>query len=132
MFARDFFCKRESLPCIREFIRLHLSELEDITSNQIILAVDEVCANAIIHGRGRKEPFQLKISILSIHNQITVEITDTAEPYPIPIPTQTSAAEKIKMRAKGGLGLVLVQKIMDQIEIERLPDAHIIRMIKRI
>ena len=132
MSFQHFDSCKESLPVIREYVRRQISGLDDILSNQIILAVDEVCANSILHGRGRRAPFQLNIRIIREAAEVVVEIEDSAEAFPVHLQIRISPEEKIRNRQKGGLGLALVQRIMDQIEIVQVSDHHIIRLIKHL
>ena len=50
-------CSRIHLQQVRDFVRDYLSsrELPEVIVNQVVLAVDEVVANFIIHANGEDE-----------------------------------------------------------------------------
>jgi len=60
-------CSREKLSEIRSFLHVVLGDIKisQNTRDEIILAVDEACANAIIHGNGcnEKKTLQLEIAV---------------------------------------------------------------------
>lgn len=130
--TQRFLCTIEEIPRLREFVKQSLNGLDEIILNQIILAADEVCTNAIQHGCSRSDSFEFLVSIQQQPGKIMIEIQDSSQPYPIGDKVNVDCAEKIKNREKGGLGLFLVQKIMDEIAIEQLGKHHIIRMSKYI
>lgn len=130
--TQRFQCTIEEIPRLREFIKQSLFGLDEIVLNQIVLAADEVCTNAIQHGCSRSESGDFSVSVALLPGRISIEIQDSSRPFPIGDQVNVDCAAKIKNREKGGLGLFLVQKIMDEIAIEELGKHHIIRMSKYI
>jgi serine/threonine-protein kinase RsbW len=130
--SQRFLCSLEEIPRLREFIRQSLNSLDEVILNQIVLAADEVCTNAIQHGCSRADHSDFFVRIHIQPQKITLEIQDSSQPFPIGDKVKVDCNEKIKNREKGGLGLFLVQKIMDEIAIEELGKHHIIRMCKYI
>jgi serine/threonine-protein kinase RsbW len=130
--SKRFLCSLEEIPRLREFIRQSLTSLDEVTLNQIVLAADEVCTNAIQHGCSRSAHSDFFVRIHTHPQKITLEIQDSSQPFPIGEKVKVDCNEKVKNREKGGLGLFLVQKIMDEIVIEELDKHHIIRMCKYI
>lgn len=128
--TQRFLCTIEEIPRLRAFIRHSLVDLDEVTLNQIVLAADEVCTNAIQHGCSRSESTDFSVSVSHFPGRILIEIQDSSRPFPIGDQVTVDCAEKMKNREKGGLGLFLVQKIMDEIAIEELGKHHIIRMSK--
>jgi serine/threonine-protein kinase RsbW len=131
-FIKNFRCGLEEIPALREFIRDSLPELEEIILNQIILATDEICTNAIQHGCARPVSSGFTVTIHRLSDKIEVEITDAAQSFPIEKQVAVDCQEKIRNREKGGLGLFLVQKIMDEISVEEMGRFHVIRLGKYI
>ncbi|MCZ2357647.1 MAG: ATP-binding protein [Bacteroidia bacterium] len=127
-------CTKSSLALIREYIENSLQSLpiDDIIRNQITLAVDEASANCIIHGNKCDETHSIEVILTFIENEIRVEIFDSAPPYQIqthqPIPIQ----EKIKCAAKGGLGISLILKIMDEVDVKDNGFGSTYKLIKRV
>jgi serine/threonine-protein kinase RsbW len=77
------------------------------------LAVEEVCANVMMHGYAQRAPGPLEISFCADAEQATITISDRAAPFNpehAPPPDLESSAEE---RAIGGLGWHLVRRIVD-------------------
>lgn len=111
-------CSSEVQEEIRYFLSGYLSDLpiSDSEKNQIILAIDEGIANAIIHGND-SDPNQSIVMDLDINDsRIMVELSDIGL-FDAKKQSQTSKGkdlkEVIKERQKGGLGLKLIYSIMD-------------------
>lgn len=74
-------CTRRNLKVVRDFVsdfllRYNLSELH---VNQIVLAVDEVVANLIIHGNGEDESRFLDLRAEVNNREFGIEIEDTSQ-----------------------------------------------------
>ena len=56
-------CEKQSLSVIREYVlnQLDLFQVGEVLANQIVLAVDETCANSIIHGNQTDANHNLEI-----------------------------------------------------------------------
>lgn len=127
-----FRCSLDEIPRLRVFIRESLAGLDEVTLNQIVLAADEVCTNAIIHGCSREKSENITVTLSQLPGKVLVEITDSSTPFPLMEKVSVDCVEKIRKREKGGLGLFLVQKIMDEISVEAFGRQHVIRMSKYI
>ena len=126
-------CKREELKEIRKFISDVLSEigLSDLLSNQVILAVDEVCANLIIHSNKCNPNECLEIHIdESISNKVIFEIIDYGEGFNYNNYKEPNLEEIVRRRKKGGLGIMLVKKLMDSVEFRTVGNKNICRLEK--
>lgn len=129
-------CSTCNLKEIRDFISNSLDELEvDVNeSNLIILAVDEVCSNRIIHSNKGKETENLTvdISLTRDENGICFEIKDSGIPFDINQYVEPTLDDIVKNKTKGSLGLILVRKIMDTIDFEVKNSINICRLFKRL
>jgi len=100
----------------------------------LILAVDEVCANLIIHSHNCNdhESFDLLIKI-DQNKGITFDIIDNGIGFNIAKYKEPSLSEIIKSKKKGGVGLMLVRRIMDDVEYKC--DTHknicVLRLFKK-
>ncbi len=125
-------CTKENLKSIRDFVKMVLkgSTLNDIEINQMMLAVDEICTNLIIHASKNLPISIIEINIHQTPNSILFEIVDKDKnkqltenkqfdlaPFDITKYQKPNLQNIIKERKKGGIGLMLVQKIMDSVEI---------------
>ncbi|NJO02437.1 MAG: ATP-binding protein [Bacteroidia bacterium] len=128
-------CTRDNLKLIREFVysvlrNLSLSEIE---INQLVLAVDEVCSNLIIHSHQCNPDNAIEINIHHLPELVLFEIIDNdASAFDISNYKNPSINKIMKERRKGGMGLILVNKIMDAVEVKNEKTQNIWRMSKHI
>lgn len=128
-------CLRDNLKLIREFVNIVLRNLSisDVERNQLVLAVDEVCSNLIIHSNECNPNNSIEINILDQNEQILFEIVDRdAKQFDISKYKNPNLKKIVKERKKGGLGLLLVNKIMDNVEVESDNSQNIWRLYKNI
>jgi serine/threonine-protein kinase RsbW len=130
----QIYCDRENLVQVRQFVSncLKKTSLSDIEANALILAVDEVCANVIIHSTKCDNKKILDVLVEISNNDILFEILDRGLGYDLRKHKMPELDEIIKAKRKGGVGLMLVQKIMDKIDFIPGNKGNIIRLIKHI
>lgn len=112
-------CSRAHLQEVRDFVRSYLSsrQLSDVTVNQVVLAVDEVVANFIIHANGEDETQFLDLSLAIDEQDLNVEIADNGDTIFLPGPHQSPDLRAyIQQGRKGGMGMALVNRLMDRVE----------------
>lgn len=111
-------CHESSLKGVREFIKAHLEQLSitDRQKSEIVLAVDEVCSNTIIHGSNKNPAKKIEINLESLPTKIVIEIQDEGEFFDIRSYDSPSLDQLIVEKKKGNVGIFLVKKIMDHIE----------------
>ncbi len=100
--------------------------------NQIVLAVDEICANLIIHAN-QEDPS--KYISLAIHKQPSVlkfEITDNGVAFQKSNYKEPNIEEHVKVGKKGGVGIALVNRIMDKVEFSTNGSKNICLLYKKI
>lgn len=127
-------CKKEKLIDIRSFIRGVLEKvgLSEIDISTLVLAIDEVCANLIIHAHSCNPNESIELEIIVSKEQLEFNIIDKAEMFDIGSYEEPSLDDIIKKQRKGGLGLILVKRIMDDIQIQTKNDCHVCKLIKKI
>ena len=112
-------CSSENLSKIRHFMeaKLQALPLSDTDKFKIILAVDEACANAIIHGNKCNAHHILQVRFAAFANYIQVDICDTGKiaPKNQTPPTEPNITDFTEKRQRGGLGLSLIHHIMDKV-----------------
>lgn len=107
-------------------------DLGNVDQNSLILAVDEVCANIIIHSNC-DEGESIEMTVILSENKIIFEIIDGASNgFDINAYDAPELQEIIKTRRKGGIGLMLVKKIMDKIEVKQVNGKNCCRLYKSI
>ncbi len=89
-------------------------ELEDIG-----LAIDEACTNVIAHSYKRSEDAVISVGIDLESDRITIELTDRGKggqefnPENLPLVDKETYLNRL---TKGGLGVYLIKKIMDEVK----------------
>lgn len=113
-------CSRQNLQQVRDFVRgfLITAQRSDMVVNQVVLAVDEVVANFIIHANGEDATQFLDLLLVLTNQQLDIEIEDHGSTLFLPpgkVPTPDLRAY-IQQGRKGGMGMALVSRIMDRVE----------------
>ena len=126
-------CSKSKLGAVREFLHKVLSEndIPEITINTLVLAVDEVCANLIIHSHNcnENEHIELKVDV-DKDSGVTFYIIDKGDGFNIGDYEEPSITEIVKQKRKGGIGLMLVRRIMDDVELIQEKKKNVYRLHK--
>ncbi|MFD1470040.1 ATP-binding protein [Hymenobacter caeli] len=112
-------CSRHNLQQVRDFVRafLHRRDLPELLVNQVVLAVDEVVANFIIHANGEDAHQVIELQLVVENHYLNVEIADHGGSIYLPPPhVAPNLAEYIRQGRKGGMGMALVNRLMDRVE----------------
>ena len=128
-------CKKDKLKSIRLFVKEKLDKhgLSELDISAIVLAVDEICANLIIHSNSCNpdESIILQMEVKD-DKEVFFEITDQGKAFDIKQYKEPTIEEIIKTKKKGGLGLLLVKRIMDNIEFKTDTDKNTCLLYKKI
>ncbi|HLT08005.1 MAG TPA: ATP-binding protein [Cyclobacteriaceae bacterium] len=126
------YCEKSRLSELRLFLSGILDDtpLSEINKNQVILAVEEVCANLIIHSHACNPQDSIQLEVTRDNSKIIFEIRDSGKAFNILEYQVPQLADVIKEKKKGGVGIILVKKIMDLIEFESTPSQNICRLTK--
>lgn len=108
----------EQLAVIRDFVRDHMlhAGFSEKETNNIVLAVDEACANLIQHAYRNDPSKTIDIRIVVRPSEINVEIMDTSTPFD---PGKADLPDMRRYFAEHrhhGLGILLMTRVMDGIE----------------
>jgi len=107
-------CNTKYLKDARRFLNdvLNQYNLKDLDQNEIVLAVDEVCANVIIHSSNNDPQQTIELNVDHSDDKLIFEIIDSNGSSDFDINKYTGPAidEIIKTRKKGGVGIMLVKK----------------------
>ncbi|MCP4460489.1 MAG: ATP-binding protein [Cytophagales bacterium] len=127
-------CSKDNLPKIRKFVGSVLNEnkVAEVEAHKIILAVDEVCANLIIHANECNPSHNLDLTIKNDSKNIVFKIKDKGMAFDFTKYKEPSMDEIVSTRRKGGLGLMLVRRIMDKIEFTTEKNYNICTLIKKL
>ena len=125
-------CSKDELVKIRQFTSdaLEDQKVPDLQAHKLVLAVDEVCANLIIHANNCNPENQIEFNIQFKPKQIVFTFKDKGVGFDINQYESPSMEEIVSTRRQGGLGLMLVKRIMDKIEFSTEKNHNICRLIK--
>jgi len=117
-FNLKVYCEKTRLKDIREFITEKLKAYvhDDLEINQMVLAVDEICANLIIHSNYCNANEVINLEVFVEKEGVTFEISDEGEKFNLNNYKEPSIQEVVQTKKKGGIGLLLVRRIMDRVE----------------
>lgn len=125
-------CNKDELTEIRRFTSdvLEGHKVPDLQAHKLVLAVDEVCANIMIHANNCNPENKIELAIHFKPRQIVFTFRDKGVGFDINTYEAPPINEIVSTRRKGGLGLVLVKRIMDKIEFSTEKNHNICRLIK--
>lgn len=95
------------------------------------LAVGEACENIIIHGYGGESEGPITLTVTAEEGNLSIELCDTAPPFN---PAQKPADRKFDLDDPpvGGLGLVIIHKVMDSVRYTRTSTQNCLYLTKRV
>ena len=125
----------DNLEIIRDFVAKIARKVGFSTDDveKIELAVDEACTNVIKHAydKGQKKP--IDISIVIDYQKLTIVVTDEGkgfDPKKLKIPDMKEYLAEMRV---GGLGIYLMQSLMDEVEFKSAPGkGNQVKMVKYI
>jgi serine/threonine-protein kinase RsbW len=111
-----------NLPKIRKFIQesARSKEIDADAISDIVLAVDEITTNIIVHGyNGAGGDIEFKMSTEA--GWVIIQVSDRARPFdPTRLPPPDISLP-LEERTPGGLGVYLAKNLMDELTYKRLP-----------
>src|SRR5688572_15724404 len=128
-------CSIENLKGVRDFIRVSLKNhhIPDLQISEIVLALDEMCSNLMIHAHHCKNDDHFEIIIHVENNEPLVhEIIDDGTVFDINDISTSAIDNIIHEKRKGGLGIRLVKSIMDKVEYQKTSGHTICRLVKTV
>lgn len=125
-------CQTSALAELRRFLeqQLESTSLSERDRHQVTLAVEEVCANLIIHSHKCNGRDHIFLSMNDLPDRIVFEIEDQGEAFNLLQYEAPDIQRVISEKRKGGLGIILVKKIMDEIQFESHQGTNTCRLIK--
>jgi anti-sigma regulatory factor (Ser/Thr protein kinase) len=97
------------------------------TCDAIGLVVNEALANVIRHGYGGATDRPIIVTAEQVQGELRISIRDWAKPFD---PSGVAPRHVGDLRP-GGLGLLCMQKLMDEVRYERLPDGMLLKLVKK-
>ncbi len=128
------YCDTTRLTDLRLFLNgiLQNTPLTEIEQHQVTLAVDEVCANLIIHSHACNPNEYIHVQVEKDNGLLKIEIRDQGDGFNIIEYKEPEITQVKKTKRKGGLGIILVKRIMDKIEFEKSDGQNTCRLFKNL
>ena len=96
------------------------------------LALEEVFANVVLYGFQDAGEHEVHIALESQNGMVSLTVEDEGVPFnPLDAP-EVDVTASLEERPIGGLGILLVRKLMDGIEYAREGDRNRLVMTKRV
>ncbi len=113
-------CHTEELAKIRRFVikRAIKNGFDEEVAEHIALAVDEVCTNIIKYAYKYDLNKEIEIETYIQGQNFVVKISDEGEPFDPKNVQQLDMQKYFKELKKGGLGIQIIRKIMDEIDYQ--------------
>ncbi len=126
-------CSLANLKGIREFVRSSLKDQDvpEIEMSAIVLALDEMCSNLMIHAHHCNPEHMLELHIeIPRTGKFIFEIIDDGSVFDINEFHQPELDRLVNQKRKGGLGIRLVKAIMDDVEYLKRANKNVCRLTK--
>jgi serine/threonine-protein kinase RsbW len=94
------------------------------------LATAEACENIIKHGYGTQKTGTIEITATASRGVLLIELKDNGPPFN-PVNSGTPPQLDIENPPIGGLGLLIIQRVMDEVAYQRSGSANVLRLLKR-
>jgi len=107
------------LGCVRRLVRGYLESFETAPDriDEVVLAVDEACANSIRHAYGGQSEECLSLEFRSHERGLEIELKDAGKTAPLERTGATLAARDAAGELRpGGLGIPLIRQVFDEVE----------------
>ena len=127
LFRRSFPAKPEQMREVRSLLRSALDDagVESGIRDKLVLAVDEACCNIIRHAYGPHATGDIDLRLTSDNGELEFRVVDSA---PAVDPCCVKAKPLGEFRS-GGLGVALIETVMDDWSLQALPGGKGNRLI---
>lgn len=116
--------KTENLSFVRDFISSLAQKcgLDSKDTQKIVLAVDEACTNIIKHAYNFSPDGDIAIHVKYLSDKFIVSIIDNGNRFEPELVPEPNLKLFQKEKKKGGLGMFLMKKLMDEVYYRNLSD----------
>ncbi|GHB30717.1 hypothetical protein GCM10008106_09510 [Mongoliitalea lutea] len=126
------YCDTGQLTLLRQFLEdfLMTTSMDELERHQVLLSVEEVTANLIIHSHACNSSEFIQVNANLEDDLLKIEIHDQGAGFNILDYEEPEIDQLITTKRKGGLGIMLVRKFMDKIEFETNGRKNTCRLFK--
>lgn len=124
----------EEIPLLAEKIERLAEELNlsgEITMN-INLVLEEALSNIIFYAFSDKKKHLINISLTVENKNLAIIITDDGMPFDPTLQKEPDTSLPVEERPVGGLGILLISKIMDTVTYSRDKNLNILTLTKHL
>jgi serine/threonine-protein kinase RsbW len=125
----------ENLSMIRDFV-VGIGQRAGFSDSDVAkleLAVDEACANVNEHAYGSESTHEVTVKARVDAESVQIDIVDTGCGFDPKQIEQVNLEQLISKRKTGGLGMRLIQSLMDEVQYHIGPgQKNELRMVKRL
>jgi serine/threonine-protein kinase RsbW len=127
-------CSLSNLKGVRDFIRQSLKGqgMSDVEISAVVLAMDEMCSNLMIHAHHCNPDHTLELHVNTGTSQVVFEIIDDGSMFDINQFSTPDLGNLVHEKRKGGLGIRLVKSIMDGVEYFNRDGKNVCRLTKNV
>ncbi len=122
----------EFLPQVRSFVdyvgRSYIYTNKDINATK--LAVEEACTNIIRHGYKDNPEGKIRLKALMHKYCMTIILIDQGQAFDPRTVNRPDLTEYVRMGKVGGLGIMMIRKLMDDIRYVAKAHGNELRLIK--
>ncbi len=128
-------CAKDKLREIRIFVENSLKDHvpSEVDRANIIMAIDEVCANLIIHSNNCDPDKNFEVIIeVEKDKEIIFQIVDQGVGFNLERYREPDLKYLMAEQRKGGMGLMFVVRVMDDVKFTTRSKKNICRLVKRL
>ncbi len=122
-----------AIPQLIKWVEAHCSAngIADDIRLKAALALEEAAINVVTHGFvGLPPPHQLTVRLDITAEALVAEITDNGRPFDPTAAPDPDLLLPLDQRRPGGLGVLLIRRLMDHVQYRRNGDFNILRLEK--
>lgn len=122
----------QNLSTIRNFVSRHAEEQGFSTQKvaDIQLAVDEAYTNIIKHAYKNDSNQQVIINLEFDNEKMVVTLTDHGVGFDVEKYKRPNLKKQIEKKKRGGMGVYLIRKLMDEVTYHAKNHKNVLRMCK--
>jgi serine/threonine-protein kinase RsbW len=100
--------------------------------HDIMLAVDEAFTNVVKHAYTFDENKKVTVTIETGPSEFVIRLADKGKPFDLSTYKEPNIEERIMLRKRGGVGVYLINKLMDRVEYRKKGGENEIMMSKKL
>jgi len=130
--TRSFPARRDALPQVEAFLAevCAAAGLDRAMGLRVTLLVEELFTNTVVHGHGADSEVPVRLDCEVAAGRIALIYEDTGPPHdPFAVVASPDPGAGVEDRPVGGLGVLLVSAMAQQVEYQRAGDRNRISLV---